>query len=523
LESSPDLNPTGHGKGTTLEKLNTLILKKEWLLLFTLLLITIGVRIYLFSQVEVEYVQDGYWYAELGKNLVEGKGYSLDGVNAHKKYLPLFPELIALTSFVFHDFVISGKVIALLFGVLLVPLTYYFGRKINPLVGLVGAFLVSVNHISATYSVFAMTETLFTFLIFLSIYLFKESVEEKKELFPFSMIALALAGLTKYEGMLLLPLFILYLLHQNENKIQPSIKYLSRPFRLTGLLLLLILWGGWFLRNYISLGGFFQSAYIDQDVLGNLGNHAGLYYLNITEMGWVFAALILIGFYFLLRDGVNDLNLYLLWSALFLLVHAWWPWAEKRWFIPVLPAFACVAGYGLSRAFSTFKLKKVVIGISLILLAVTYSQSLILIPEFDSMRCRLSTVKIAGEWADENLGDGMYVAPDRYVYGPYLEKENLQSYVEWLNPVFLDQPGQIFIFADNYHTWLNPEFFGGKDGSIRVALRDDPSHKLLINTDVIRRFEGEDFGSGMWCRPSTVLILEVDSMEITEAVSNKTV
>lgn len=130
------------------------------------------------------------------------------------KHPPLFTLLIAFSMKLFGPVLISAEYVSLLFAILTIPLTYFFGSLLfNRTVGMLTAFLLWADPVSVICSQKVWMESLLSFFTILSIYLFAYAGQRRKDIFfLFAGISAGLAALTKYPGFLALIIILSYAL-----------------------------------------------------------------------------------------------------------------------------------------------------------------------------------------------------------------------------------------------------------------------------------------------------------------------
>jgi 4-amino-4-deoxy-L-arabinose transferase-like glycosyltransferase len=79
---------------------------------------------------------------------------------------PLHPILVSLTYPIFQDYEFAARIISLIFGTLVIPVSFYLGRFIyNERAGLVTAFFTTVHPYMVRYSGDTLREGLYYFLV----------------------------------------------------------------------------------------------------------------------------------------------------------------------------------------------------------------------------------------------------------------------------------------------------------------------------------------------------------------------
>ena len=166
------------------------------------------------------------------------------------KHPPLFSCWVALSLKIFGDAFISAGYVSLLFGILLIPLTYLLGKEFfDERIGLLSAFFLWMDPVNIICSQKVWMETTLAFFILLSVYLFAMGERTNKSLyFLFSGISCGLAVLTKYPGILVLVIMIIYIAAYRTDLIKNKTLLLSLliPF------LMLLPWAVWNFSVYGS-------------------------------------------------------------------------------------------------------------------------------------------------------------------------------------------------------------------------------------------------------------------------------
>jgi 4-amino-4-deoxy-L-arabinose transferase-like glycosyltransferase len=131
------------------------------------------VSLALLSRLSLLHVQqvmspDGVYYATLGKNLVSGNF----GEGLSTFYPPLYPLLTGLSSLIFRDAEVGGKVVSATAGGLLVVPVYLLMRILYGRgTAAVGAFLIAINPTLNYYSTLLLTESTYLLLFMTAVLL----------------------------------------------------------------------------------------------------------------------------------------------------------------------------------------------------------------------------------------------------------------------------------------------------------------------------------------------------------------
>ena len=159
------------------------------------------------------------------------------------KHPPFFAFLISLSMRLFGREFVSAFYVSLLFGVLLIPLTYFLGRLIfNERVGLLAAIIISQDPISIICSQKVWMETTLSFFTLLAVCLFVGGVKSRRDsFFIWSGIAAGLAVNTKYPGVLATAITLAYAGFW-ERSLFKNRKFLLSLFIPMGMLLPWLFW-----------------------------------------------------------------------------------------------------------------------------------------------------------------------------------------------------------------------------------------------------------------------------------------
>ncbi|KAA3613230.1 MAG: hypothetical protein D8M58_13065 [Calditrichaeota bacterium] len=135
---------------------------------FLLIILAVALILRLYFIISFDYISpDGTQYATLGYNLVHEFKYESNG--AHFPDIiqpPLYPLLLGLVSILFSS-IMAGKIVSLIFGILLVLLVYHFVRSLKPEGNLAyfAALLIAVHPGLIAVSSQVATESLYLFLM----------------------------------------------------------------------------------------------------------------------------------------------------------------------------------------------------------------------------------------------------------------------------------------------------------------------------------------------------------------------
>lgn len=145
-----------------------------WMLLTVLLLASFAVRVAAWAYWQTGAIEsEGAEYARIAENLRNGVGYvGIVTPGAQLNFNPLFPLLIAGTSFVTHSYEWAGRLVALVMGALLpLPVFGIASRLFNRRVGFIAAILTLLHPLLVNLSFTVFSEGPYTTLFLLSLYL----------------------------------------------------------------------------------------------------------------------------------------------------------------------------------------------------------------------------------------------------------------------------------------------------------------------------------------------------------------
>jgi 4-amino-4-deoxy-L-arabinose transferase-like glycosyltransferase len=140
---------------------------------------------------------DGISYAGMAENFARGAfSEGLKGV-----FHPLYPMLMAVFSFVIKDSEMNGRILSLVFGIMLIPVVYmFFKRFFGEQKALYGSFFVAMHPYLVRYSVQVISESMTILLFAAAFFCFYRGWKENDKIsIGFSGLFLALTYLNKTE------------------------------------------------------------------------------------------------------------------------------------------------------------------------------------------------------------------------------------------------------------------------------------------------------------------------------------
>lgn len=151
---------------------------------------------------------------------------------------PIYALFILFGTAFGADISVSAQMVALLFGMLTIPLTYLFLRKVfySDLAGIVGSLLLGLSYNHTIWSGFIMTETTGVFFMLLFLYLLFTTIQTKhyQLMSALTGAVFALAVLTRYEYIIIAIPTAFFLITQSKDP-----KRILVLFTLTALCLFL--------------------------------------------------------------------------------------------------------------------------------------------------------------------------------------------------------------------------------------------------------------------------------------------
>ncbi len=287
---------------------------------------------------------------------------------------PLLPYSLSIL-YLFHlDFFVSFFMVFV--GALSVCFVYLLGKRMfNSEIALYSAILFLFLPLHVTYSAKILTGVLFTFFVILTLYSFWRGYEEgnkfHKVLFG---IFLALALLSRYTALWVMPVFLLYFLVRDR-----SLKFLKDKYlwyAIVSFFVVLVPWFIYGISEYNSpIGAFIHGAKASGYWGGFQSWHFFFdYWFQMFALtGLVFLIAII---YILYKKEFFKRGIYftLIFFFFFLIMAIYMPHKEDRFILAITPAIAIISGYFLSKVkkYARLILVLAIIG-SLILLSFQFT------------------------------------------------------------------------------------------------------------------------------------------------------
>jgi len=179
----------------------TFLRKQEVITVIGLIILAFIIRIY-FLKFQQFIGTDAAEYAILGKNLISGNGYVGLSGQVNIVFPPLYPLLVGVSSVFVKNLELSGRLVSVLFGTLLIIPVYFFSKKIySQKVAVISSLLVAFYWVLIDYSTVVLTESTYTFLLICGALVgYTALTKQTKALYLLSGIIFGLCYLTRPEG-----------------------------------------------------------------------------------------------------------------------------------------------------------------------------------------------------------------------------------------------------------------------------------------------------------------------------------
>ena len=293
-------------------------------------------------------------YASIGRSVVDGDGYSIDGhANALRPpLLPLTGSTAILISGSTDD--VTLKYMIVLFALLGLALLYHLVRLAHGEgSALLAAIVLGLSPSFWQYTSYFLSEIPFlTFFLGAVLYM-HHGLYSDQRYFKYSWMCFGLAMLTRYTAVLFGPILLLMLviaLLVRDGKEEIRSRIFSRAFLFTPLIAAGIL-TPWLIRQQLTFGdalvGFKQASGQLQVYLPNLSMSWFFYLVNLPGMiTWIGVSLMLVGVVWTLKKR-DLLGLNCILVSIFLLIwFSFYRFKEVRLITAILPFLAVLASLG---------------------------------------------------------------------------------------------------------------------------------------------------------------------------------
>jgi len=336
---------------------------------------------------------------------------------------PLLPYLL-MPLYLFHLNFLVIFFIAII-GALSVCLVYLLGKKLfNEKVALYSAILFLLIPLHIIYSAKILTGVLFTFFVLLTFFSFWKGYEEgsKKHKVLFGVF-LALALLSRYTALWIMPIFLLYFLARDK-----SLKFLKDKYLWYSILAFFGTLIPWFIYGIFEynnpIGAFIHGAKASAYWGGLQSWHFFFdYWWQMFSIIGIIFVIALIYILYKKEFFKKEVYLLLIWFAFFLGMAIYMTHKEDRFILAIVPTIALISGYFIDKIKKYKKL--ILIGIILITLFslssqfyTTYNNSYT-----DTNKCFLEGNKFL-----ENAGENSVIITDESSVVYYYTKKETRFY-----------------------------------------------------------------------------------------------
>jgi 4-amino-4-deoxy-L-arabinose transferase-like glycosyltransferase len=262
---------------------------------------------------------------------------------------PLLPYLLSI--FYLFGLGFITKFLMPLVGTLSIILIYILGKDLfNKKIAIISSLIFALIPLHVFYSGRTLTGVLFTFFILLTFISFWKGYEKNNKTHKILFgIFLALALLSRYTALWIMPVFLIYFLIRDK-----SIKFLKDKYLWYSVLVFFIILIPWFIYGYYEysnpLGAFIHGA---KASIYWGGIQSWTFFFNnwwnmFSITGWIFPLSLI---YLCYKKKLFHKQIYLLltWFIIFLGLAIYMPHKEERFLLAIVPPLTLVSGYFLSQ------------------------------------------------------------------------------------------------------------------------------------------------------------------------------
>ncbi len=262
---------------------------------------------------------------------------------------PLLPYLLSL--FYLFNLGFLTNFFMVFVGSLSVCLVYLLGKNMfNKMVAIYSAILFLLMPLHIIYSAKILTGVLFTFFVLLTFFSFWKGYEEgnKKHKILFGFF-LALALLSRYTALWIMPVFLLYFLARDK-----SFKFFKDKYLWYAILAFFLTLIPWFIYGAFEynnpIGPFIHGAKASVYWGGLQSWH--FFFDYWWQMFSIVGIIFVVGLIYILykRDFLKkEIYLLLIWFAFFLGMAVYMPHKETRFILVIVPTIALISGYFIDK------------------------------------------------------------------------------------------------------------------------------------------------------------------------------
>lgn len=177
---------------------------------YLLFILLVGLAVRLMNVLTASAIEmDGISYALIAEAIARGAfGEAVKAV-----FPPFYPLFVAITHFFVGDWELAGRVVSLVFGLLIIYVSYrFFKRLLGERKALYGAFILAIHPYLARYSGQVLSESLATLLFTVTVFSFYIGWQEERRIYTAaSGLFLTLTYLTRPEYLAFYAPFLLFL------------------------------------------------------------------------------------------------------------------------------------------------------------------------------------------------------------------------------------------------------------------------------------------------------------------------
>lgn len=262
---------------------------------------------------------------------------------------PLLPYSLSILYLLKLNFLVNF--FTSIIGALSVVLIYSLGEKLfNKKVGFYSAIFLMLLPLHTLNSGMMLTGVYSTFFVLLAFISFWEGYEKNNKTHKVLFGAfLALALLTRYTALWIIPIFLIYFLIRDK-----SPKFLKDKYLWYSILIFFIILTPWFIYGQNTynnpIGAFIHGAKAASYWGGTQewGFFFKYWWNMFSIIGFIFAASI---FYIFYKKEIMKKEVYLLlvWFCFFLVLAIYMPHKEERFLLPIVPPICILSGFFISK------------------------------------------------------------------------------------------------------------------------------------------------------------------------------
>jgi len=294
-------------------------------------------------------------------------GYPKAGFRA-----PLLPYLISI--FYFLNLGFFANFLIPLIGALSVVLIYRLGKELfNEKIALISSLFFAFVPLHVFYSGRALTEILFTFFVLLTFLSFWKGYEKNNKKYKILFgVFLALALLSRYTALWIMPIFLIYFLVRDK-----SIEFLKDKYLWYSILAFfgtLIPWFIYGIFQYNNPLGAFIHGFKASGYWGGIQSWH-FFFDYWWQMFSIIGIIFIIALIYILYKKEffkKEIYLILIWFAFFLGMAIYMPHKEDRFILPIVPAIALISGYFIDKI-KKYKEQIIIVIVGILILSLTLS------------------------------------------------------------------------------------------------------------------------------------------------------